>query len=202
MPWIARKTKHFTEVGKNAKFSIERVKFHVNFKTKLKDTVFARPRRARWRVFKALSQPKRPIDDTDRRIIRSLLVDARTPCQQIAKEFNVHPSTVAYRIRKLLESGVIKKFSISVDWRKLGKNVEAAILIDAAQRDVRKLAEHLSSLDEVIEVHSVAGYHDLLIMVAATDMDEFRRFLEDKLGKIPQIEKINTAIVMEDFKEE
>jgi len=149
-----------------------------------------------------LSQPKQPIDDIDRRIVRSLLADARTPSQQIAKEFNVHPSTVAYRIRKLLESGVIKKFSISVDWRKLGKNVEAAILIDAAQRDVRKLAEHLSSLDEVIEVHSVAGYHDLLIMVVTTDMDEFRRFLEDKLGKIPQIEKINTAIVMEDFKEE
>jgi Lrp/AsnC family transcriptional regulator for asnA, asnC and gidA len=154
------------------------------------------------RYLRVMSQPRQRIDETDRRIIRSLLVDAKTPCQQIAKELNVHPSTIAYRIRKLLESGVIKKFSVSVDWRKLGKNVEAAILIDAAQRDVRKLAEHLSSLDEVIEVHSVAGYHDLLIMVVTTDMDEFRRFLEDKLGKIPQIEKINTAIVMEDFKEE
>lgn len=149
-----------------------------------------------------MSDLKPRIDESDRRIVRSLLADARTPFQQIARELNVHPSTIAYRIRKLFKSGVIKKFTVLVDWRKLGKNVEAAILIDAAQRDVRGLAERLSSLEEVIEVHSVAGYHDLLIMVVASDMDEFRRFLEDKLGKIPEIEKINTAIVMEDFKEE
>ena len=149
-----------------------------------------------------MSDRKSKIDQSDRRIVRSLLADSRTPYQQLAKQLDVHPTTIAYRIRKLLHSGVIKKFTISVDWRKLEKNVEAAILIDAAQRDVRGLAERLSGLEEVIEVHSVTGFHDLLIMVATSDMDEFRRFLEDKLGKIPEIEKINTAIVMEDFKEE
>jgi DNA-binding Lrp family transcriptional regulator len=98
--------------------------------------------------------------------------------------------------------GIIKKFTISVDWRKLGKEVEAAILITCRPRDVNKIANILKKLDEVIEIHSLSGNYDLIIMVTLKDMNEYKDFLENKLGTIPEIDRIHAGIVLEDYKEE
>jgi len=56
------------------------------------------------------------------------------PLEAIGKKLGMHPSTVSYRIRKLRKMDVIRKFTISVDWRKLGKNVEAQSSSTASRR--------------------------------------------------------------------
>ncbi len=138
----------------------------------------------------------------DIQIVRMLLQDSQTRLDSIAEKLGMHSSTVAYRIRKLKAMGVIRKFTISVDWRKLGKNVEVAVLINCSPKNVSKVASILSGLDEVIEVHSLTGLYDILAMVTLKDMAEYKEFIEKKLGSISEIENIRAAIVLEDFKEE
>jgi len=130
------------------------------------------------------------------------LEDSQISHAVIGKKLGMHPSTVAYRIKKLREIGVIRKFTISVDWRRLGKDVEAAILINCQPRNVGRVARVLSGLDEVIEVHSLTGFYDVLAMVTLKDMNEYKEFAEKKLGTIPEIESFRAGIVLEDFKEE
>jgi len=138
----------------------------------------------------------------DMQIVRTLLQDSRTRLDVIAKKLGMHPSTVAYRIRKLKAMGVIRKFTISVDWRKLGKSVEVAVLIDCPPKSVSKVADILRNFDEVIEVHSLTGFYDILAMVTLRDMEEYKEFIEKKLGSITEIETVHVGIVLEDFKEE
>ena len=138
----------------------------------------------------------------DMQIIRALLQDSKIPLDAIARSLGMSPSTMAYRVKKLKEMGVIRKFTISVDWRKLGKTVEAAVLINCPPKNVDRVAKVLSSLEEVIEVHSLTGFYDLLAMVTLKDMNEYKDFLEKKLGAIPEIESFRAGIVLEDFKEE
>lgn len=138
----------------------------------------------------------------DMQIVRILMQDSRTRLDTISKKLGLHPSTVAYRIRKLRAMGVIRKFTISVDWRKLGKNVEVAVLINCPPKSVNKVAKILSNFDEVIEVHSLTGFYDILAMVTLRDMEEYKEFIEKKLGGIPEIENTRAGIVLEDFKEE
>ncbi len=138
----------------------------------------------------------------DMQIIRMLLLDSRTRLEDIAEKLGMHPSTVAYRVRKLKAMGVIRKFTISVDWRKLGKTVEVAVLVNCSPKNVSKVAGILSGLDEVIEVHTLTGLYDILAMVTLKDMEEYKFFIEKKLGGIPEIENIRAALVLEDFKEE
>ena len=138
----------------------------------------------------------------DMQIIRSLLQNSQIRLDSISKKLGIHPSTVSYRIKKLKTMGVIRKFTISVDWRKLGKNVEVAVLINCAPKNVSKVAGILSKFDEVIELHSLTGQYDLLAMITLNDMNEYKDFVERKLGGIPEIENTRTGIVLEDYKEE
>jgi len=109
---------------------------------------------------------------------------------------------VAYRVKKLKEMGAIRKFTISVDWRKLGKETEVAVLINSLPKNIMLVAEKLSSFEEVIELHSLTGLYDMLAMVTLTNMDEYKEFVKMKLGTIEEIENYHAAIVLEDFKEE
>ncbi len=124
------------------------------------------------------------------------------PLEAIGKKLGMHPSTVSYRIRRLREMGIIRKFTVSLDWRRFGKDVEAAILINCQPKNVGRVAKVLSSFDEVIEVHSLTGFYDVLAMVTLKDMNEYKDFVEKKLGAIPEIESFRSGIVLEDFKEE
>jgi DNA-binding Lrp family transcriptional regulator len=138
----------------------------------------------------------------DMQIVRTLMQDSRIRLDVVAKKLGMHPSTVAYRVKKLKAMGVIQKFTISIDWRKLGKNVEAAVLINCLPKNVNKVASILKNFDEVIEVHSLTGFYDILAMVTLRDMEEYKEFIEKKLGAITEIENVHAGIVLEDFKEE
>ncbi len=142
------------------------------------------------------------IDEIDMKIVKILQENSQAPAKTIAGYLGLHPSTVTYRIRKLRESGVIKRFTVSVDWRKLGMEVESALLITCSPRNVRKVSSLLASMDEVVELHSLTGFSDILAMVTLTDMGQYREFVEKRLGDIPEIESFRAGIVLEDFKEE
>ena len=138
----------------------------------------------------------------DMLIVKTFMQDSKTSLKTVSQKFGLHPSTVAYRLKKLKAAGVIRRFTISVDWRKLGKTVEAAVMINCSPKDVTKVASMLKSMDEVIEVHSLTGFYDILAMVTLKDMEEYRVFIEKRLGAISEIENIRAGIVLEDFKEE
>jgi Lrp/AsnC family transcriptional regulator for asnA, asnC and gidA len=149
-----------------------------------------------------VSMPKDKLDDLDFKIVRLLLQDSTAPASTIASYLGLHPSTVSYRVRKLRESGVIKKFTVSVDWRRLGKEVEAALLINCSPKHFEKVASALTAMDEVIELHTLTGFADILAMVTVTNMAEYKGFIEKRLGAIPEIDSFRAGIVLEDFKEE
>ena len=149
-----------------------------------------------------ISMVKNKLDDIDTKIVKLLLQDSMAPTSTIASYIGLHPSTVSYRIRKLKESGVIKKFTISVDWRKLGKGVEAAFLITCSPKHFTRVTTALAEMEEVVELHTLTGLSDILAMVTLTDMDEYKNFIEKKLGSILEIDSFRAGIVLEDFKEE
>jgi Lrp/AsnC family transcriptional regulator for asnA, asnC and gidA len=145
---------------------------------------------------------KTKLDDIDLKLVKLLLQDSLMPMDKIAGYLGLHPSTISYRVRKLKENGIIKKFTISVDWRKLGKGVEAALLITCSQKHFTEVAKTLSAMEEVKELHTLTGFSDILAMIVLTDMVEYKDFIEKRLGAIQEIDSFRIGIVLDDFKEE
>ena len=69
------------------------------------------------------------IDNKNQRIIGVLKQDSREPIREIAKKTKIRPSTVHQRIQKLLENGVIEKFTIKLNNKAVGENFIVFMLV-------------------------------------------------------------------------
>jgi len=60
------------------------------------------------------------VDNLDVNILRKLTANARISTVQLAKELNVTVTTVKNRIKRLVDTNVIWKFSALIEWSKMG----------------------------------------------------------------------------------
>lgn len=70
------------------------------------------------------------LDEKDRRIIEVLKNNARTSYTEIAKILGLSDVAVLKRIRRLEQLGIIKRYTIVLDYKKLGYNIVSITGID------------------------------------------------------------------------
>lgn len=135
-------------------------------------------------------------DDLDRRILTALAIDGRRSYADVAAEVGMSTAAVHERVRKMLDRGVIERFSIKVAPEALGLFLTAYVAIrNDGGAHCREIAGHLSALPEVVEVHSVAGEHDSLVKVRCVNA----RALEDALyaiKAIPGVLRTTSTVVL------
>jgi Lrp/AsnC family leucine-responsive transcriptional regulator len=145
------------------------------------------------------------LDDKDRAILTELQKDARRSTKAIAKDLNIPRATVHERIKRMMDKGIIKGFTVVPDYSQLGEPVTAFILISfLPNNDVsqRELAGRIAGLDGVQEVHLISGEHDILIKVRGRSMEGIGSLVIDKLRMIPGVGKTLTVASFASIKEE
>ncbi|MGB0496684.1 MAG: AsnC family transcriptional regulator, partial [Kangiellaceae bacterium] len=95
-----------------------------------------------------LKSPK--IDDLDKDIINSLVVDARISYAELGKKFSVSPATIHVRVEKMKKSGIITGHKLTVEPKKLGFGV--CCFIGITLKSAADYPEVLSKLEEIEEV--------------------------------------------------
>jgi Lrp/AsnC family transcriptional regulator, regulator for asnA, asnC and gidA len=146
--------------------------------------------------------PSDLIDEVNLRIIDLLSRDASRPFVEIAKELEISDATVHMRVRRLMASGIIRKFTISTDNRLLGYSHVAFMGINIRENSVDEVTATLSKLDEVLELHEMYGQFDLLLKLRAKNVEEMRETVAKKIRKIPQITGGELMTVLKTIKEE
>ena len=71
------------------------------------------------------------LDETDERILRHLLVDARQSARQLALKLGMSTVTVLSRIKKLEKAKIIQGYTAIIDHEKIGYSLTAIIEIIA-----------------------------------------------------------------------
>ncbi len=129
------------------------------------------------------------MDDLDHRLLALLRNDARRSVASLATELDSSRATVRTRIDKLVQSGVIAGFTISV--RDLGQqtHVRAVMLIAVEGRGVDKVMRRLMGFPEVRRLHSTNGRWDLIAEVVTDTLAEF----DGLLNRVRQIEGITST---------
>ena len=106
------------------------------------------------------SKDLRPLDDTDRALLRALVEDARVSNKELAAKVGIAQSTCLARVRALRETGVIRGYHADVDPEALGHDLQAMIAIRLqphARGAMAQFTANLSRRPEVLEVYFVAG---------------------------------------------
>ncbi len=141
-------------------------------------------------------------DDIDAKIISALGADGRRSYAEVGAEVGLSTAAVHERVKKMLDKGVIRRFSISVDPERVGLNFTAfgAIRNDGGIH-CRDVAPRLRAMPQVEELHSVAGEYDFLAKIRTTHA----RALEDVIYQIKAIEGVarttSTVVLNTEFED-
>ncbi|TET58286.1 Lrp/AsnC family transcriptional regulator [Candidatus Bathyarchaeota archaeon] len=122
------------------------------------------------------------IDGLDMKIIRALQRDARKPIVQIAKAVDANEATVRRRINKLLSSGIIERFTVVLDYHKLGRVIKAFIGLRVEPAKLKVIAEHLAKHPDTQVVYRTSGDTDIVTEVIFEKMEDLNTFLEEELN--------------------
>ena len=146
------------------------------------------------------------IDKKDRKILAALRDDARRSSQTIAALTGIPASTVHHRIRQLARNGVIKRYTIDLDQRAMGKEIAAYVLVSVDYKLLREkgatqhqLAAQLRKHEYVEEVAMITGASDIILRVRVGTIAQLDEFVTRYLRNIDGVEKTQTSVVLSLF---
>jgi DNA-binding Lrp family transcriptional regulator len=132
-------------------------------------------------------------DKIDERIIGYLKEDSRESFVDIGKKLKLSESAVRRRVKNLVDSKTISKFTIE-----LGEdNVTSAIVLVSVDSttDTSKVSLKLAKLDGVKTVYEITGQYDITTIMSASSIAEINNSI-DALRKITGVVDTNTVIIL------
>jgi Lrp/AsnC family leucine-responsive transcriptional regulator len=114
------------------------------------------------------------IDETDHKILSILAKDARISTLEIARRLDITPNTVKYRIKKLVDNGIILCFRERIGIKKLGyqRNKVVLTLQNMTEEKTMKMMEFLKQNPNVVYVTEAVGCGDFEFEVDVKDNNE------------------------------
>ena len=132
-------------------------------------------------------------DKIDERIIGYLKEDSRESFVDIGKKLKLSESAVRRRVKNLVDSKTISKFTIEIG----EDNVTSAIVlvsVDSAT-DTSKVSAKLAKLEGVKTVYEITGQYDITTIMSGSSIAEINNSI-DALRKISGVVDTNTVIIL------
>ena len=142
------------------------------------------------------------MDDTDMKILAMLKENSRVNASVIAENVGMSVSSVIERVKKLENSGVIKKYTLALDSKLIGMDVLAFISISLEHPKFNDtfIASLMKNLN-VIECHYITGDFDFLLKIMTASMDALSNVL-NTIKSIKGVSLTRTLVVLSTSKNE
>ncbi|GAA3643737.1 Lrp/AsnC family transcriptional regulator [Microlunatus ginsengisoli] len=133
------------------------------------------------------------VDETDWHLLGLLQEDARRGYRELARQAGLSPVTVANRVRRLENAGVISGYHARVDPTAAGYAVTAFIVVDTrGRRESLRVADLAKAHPFVLEDHRVTGSEDHVLKVVVPRLAD----LEPLIDQLNELGKPATTIVL------
>jgi len=132
-------------------------------------------------------------DKVDEKIIEYLKENSRESFVDIGKKLKLSESAIRRRVKNLLGSGTIKKFTLELG----EENATSAIVLVSVESatDTSKVSEKLTKLQGVKTVYEITGQYDITVIISAATIIEINNSI-DALRKISGVVDTNTVIIL------
>lgn len=144
---------------------------------------------------------ERALDDLDIRILRALQQDGRRSHRELAEELGVAVGTVASRVRRLEESGVIKGYAAIVDPSKVGFDLTALVLIQADGEHLVEVEREVAEAEGACSVYDITGEFDAAVVARFKDRDSLNSFIKFVIA-MPHVKRTVTSVVLNVVRED
>jgi Lrp/AsnC family leucine-responsive transcriptional regulator len=139
------------------------------------------------------------MDSIDRKIVAILQSQGRIKMADLSERVGLSATPCARRVAMLEEAGVISGYSARVDQAKLGLPVTifVAVELDNQSTDALQAFERaVRQFDQVMECYLMTGTRDILLRVVAQDLNDFDRFLEERLMRVSGIRNTRSSFTL------
>lgn len=142
------------------------------------------------------------MDDTDIRALKHLMKSGRSSWAELSGVLGLSSQSIAERVRRLEETGVIRGYAALVDPGALGCETTSFIEVTLEHPKFRSnFLERIVDLQEVQECHHIAGAYDYLLKVRCASNRDLERFVSDDLKGCEGIARTVTTVVLSTAKE-
>lgn len=141
------------------------------------------------------------IDELDKRILRELLRNSRRSFRQLAEELGVSTGTILKRVKDMKSEGVIKVFSVILDYAILGYEVTAITEVTVSKGKLIEMEKKIAEISNVCAVYDTTGLTDAIIIAKFKSIEELSNFTK-VVQSLPYVERTNTHVVLNIVKEE
>lgn len=138
------------------------------------------------------------IDGIDKKILRFLMNDARTPILEIARNIGISGAAIHQRLRKLESSGLMSGSKFIINPKIMGYTTMAyiGIFLDKAMSNPQAVKE-LEKIPEVLECHYTTGDWSILIKVLCRDNEHLMQVLNNNIQQIEGVSRTETFISLD-----
>lgn len=138
---------------------------------------------------------KMKIDGIDKKIIRSLIKDARIPILSIARDVGISGAAIHQRLRKLEKSELIDGYQMMINPKSLGYNTTAFVGIYLNSSAVlSSVIKRIKEISEVLECHYTTGEFTIFVKVVCKESEDLMQLLDTKIKVIKGVSKFETFI--------
>ena len=141
------------------------------------------------------------LDETDTKILKNLLVDARQSARQLAYKLGISTVTMISRIKKLEQKKIIKGYSVQLDHEVLGYEISAIIEVTTRHGKMLEIEQKIAEIDNICAVYDVTGRADIVLIGKFKTRQDLSDFIKN-LSSIPDVEDTVTHMVLNTIKED
>ena len=148
--------------------------------------------------------PKLNLDAVDRKILNQLQADGRISLANLAAKVGLSPSPCLRRVRRLEEAGIIRGYTTLVDPSAFGWSMVAIATVRLSRQNEDEIVmfeDAIRGWEEVLECHLVTGSRDYVLKVVTGSLDQYERFIKEKIARLKCVASIETSFVMNTIKE-
>jgi DNA-binding Lrp family transcriptional regulator len=142
-------------------------------------------------------------DGMDRKILKVLMTDARVANNELAERVGLSASACLRRLRRLEEADIIQGYTAVIDPAIEGWTMTALASVRLSRQhedEIQMFENAVREWDEVLECHLVTGSRDYVLKVMSAGLDQYERFIKEKIARLKCVDTIETSFVMNTIK--
>lgn len=133
------------------------------------------------------------MDELDEKILELLKDDGRASYTDIAKRVGLSEGAVRKRIKAMVDSGVISKFTVQLGFT---KGAKAVTLLSVNPRfPTSAVSDNVKKIPGVEVVYEITGQYDIAAIVSTLNVAEVNRCVEE-IRSVKGVSNTNTMIIL------
>ena len=135
------------------------------------------------------------MDELDREILDVLRRDARTPYTEIADEVGTSEGTIRNRVERMVDSGVIERFTVATRTGNVKAMIEITVDVDV---HTGGLTEQMAEWEQVDFVWQVSGEEDIVLVVDTTDTRGLNTLIS-RARELDEVMSTKTRLILDEW---